>query len=169
MINSAKPRSDSLAASLTRLGLLDDFFAFVATQAPSYEDMRTWLSERGVSSSVGALHHLVTYHMGVWSAKNAMEAASESMETLPDGCEDIIKRRIGGLKLDLVMRDLTSQQQLAVWKLDQAERDLALRGQSLRDTAVDALLKEAEGNDEAKAALNVFLAALDAGKEVSHG
>ena len=46
------------------------------------------------------------------------------------------------------MRDLTAQQQLAVWKLDQTERDLALRGQSMRDAAVDALLKEAEGNDE---------------------
>lgn len=169
MLNPIKPRSDSLAANLTRLGLMDDFFAYVATEAPSYEDLRAWLSGRGVSASVGALHNLVTYHMGIWSSRNAMKAAEAELETLPDGCDDMVKRRVGGLKLDLVMRDLTAQQQLAVWKLDQTERDLALRGQSMRDAAVDALLKEAEGNDEAKAALNVFLSALDKGKEVTHG
>ncbi len=169
MNSSIKPRSDSLAASLTRLGLLDDFFAYVSTQAPSYEDMRAYLSERGVSSSAGSLHNLVTYHMGVWSARNAMAAAEESMQTLPEGCDEIVRKRIGGLKLDLVMRDLSSQQQLAVWKLDQAERDLALRNMSMREAAVDALLKEAEGNDEAKAALGEFLAALEKGKEAAHG
>jgi len=35
-----KARSDSLYAELSRLGTLDDFFAFVATELPSYEDMR---------------------------------------------------------------------------------------------------------------------------------
>ena len=165
-----KPRSDSLAASLARLGLIDDFFAHVATDAPSYEDMRAWLSERGVSASVGALHNLVTYHMGAWSAANAIRAAEESVDSLPEGCDDLVKKRVAGMKLDLVMRDLSSQQQLAVWKLDQAERDLALRNMSMREAAVDALLKEAEGNDEAKAALNEFLAALERGrKEARHG
>jgi hypothetical protein len=164
-----KPRSDSLAASLTRRGILDDFFTLVATEAPSYDDMRTWLSARGVSASVGALHNLVTYHMGVWNARNAIAAAEESVETLPAGCDDILKKRIGGMKLDLVMRDLSSQQQLAVWKLDQAERDLALRNMSMREAAVDALLKEAEGNDEAKQKLNEFLAALEKGKEARNG
>ena len=91
------------------------------------------------------------------------------MQTLPEGCDEIVRKRIGGLKLDLVMRDLSSQQQLAVWKLDQAERDLALRNMSMREAAVDALLKEAEGNDEAKAALGEFLAALEKGKEAAHG
>lgn len=169
MLAPLKPRSDSLAASLTRLGLMDDFFAHVATEAPSYEEMRTWLAGRGVSASVGALHNLVTYHMGIWNARNAMAAAEESIESLPEGCDDLVKKRIGGMKLDLVMRDLSAQQQLAIWKLDQTERDLALRGKSLRDAAVEALLQEADGNEAAKAALNDFLAALDAGKEASHG
>lgn len=169
MLNPIKPRSDSLAASLTRLGLTDDFFAHVATQAPSYEDMRAWLSARGVAASVGALHNLVTYHMGIWNASKAFNAASESINDLPEGCDDFTKKRISGLKLDLVMRDLSAQQQLAVWKLDQAERDLALRGKSMRDAAVDALLKEADGNEEAKEKLNEFLAALDARKEAANG
>ena len=168
MITPIKPRSDSLAASLTRLGLLDDFFALVATKAPSYDEMRAWLSERGISSSVGAIYNLVTYHMGAWSAACAIKAADETAAKLPDGCDEILKQRISGMKLDLVLHNLTSQQQLAVWKLDQAERDLALRNMSMRDAAVDELLKEADGNEEAKEKLNEFLAALDRAKEASH-
>ena len=47
------------------------------------------------------------------------------------------------------MRDLTVPQQLKVWQLDQAEREMAMKNQNLRDAAVDALLKEAEGNERA--------------------
>ncbi len=169
MNTSLKPRSDSLAASLSRLGVIDDFFAFVATEAPSYEAMRAWLSERGVSSSIGALHNLVTYRMGVWKAQEAIRSATDSIDDIPEGADDLLKKRITGMKFDLILGNLTSQQQLAVWKLDQAERDLALRNTSMRDAAVDALLKEAEGNDEAKEKLNEFLAALDKGKEAQRG
>lgn len=160
-----KPRSDSLAATLTREGLLDDFFAWVAAEAPSYDDMRIWLSCKGISASVGALHNLVSYQMGIWKAQQAMKAAEEATAELPEGSDAMLSNRIAGMKFDLVLSNLTAKQQLAVWKLDLVERELAHRNQSMRDAAVDALLQEAEGNERAKAALGEFLAALDAAKE----
>ncbi len=169
MINTIKPRSDSLAASLTRLGLIDDFFAYMVAESPSYEDMRAWLAERGVSTSVGALHNLIAYHYGTWKYQQAIAAAEESTQDLPEVDAEAIRKRIAAMKVDLVMSTLTAKQQLAIWKLDQAERDLALRNQSLREAAVDALLAEAEGNEPAKALLGEFLAALDAGKEADDG
>lgn len=169
MINTIKPRSDSLAASLTRLGLLDDFFSLVSEKAPSYDDMRAWLSERGVSCSAGALHNLITYQYGTWKYQQAIASAQDSANDLPDVDPDTMRKRVAAMKCDLVMSTLTAQQQLAIWKLDQAERDLALRNMSMREAAVDALLKEAEGNELAKIMLNEFLAALDAGKEAANG
>lgn len=165
---NVKPRSDSLAANLSRLGIIDDFFAYLVAQSPSYDDMRAWLSERGVSTSIGALHNLISYHYGTWKYQQAIAAAKDSASDLPDVDPDTMKKRVAAMKCDLVMSTLTAQQQLAVWKLDQAERDLALRNMSMREAAVDALLKEAEGNEEAKEKLNEFLAALDAGKEAQH-
>lgn len=164
-----KPRSDSLAAELTRQGLLDDFFAYVSTESPSYDDMRVWLSSKGVSTSIGALHNLVSYHMGIWKAQQAVKAAEETAAEMPEGSGEILSTRIAGMKFDLVLSNLTAQQQLAVWKLSIAERELESRNQSMRDAAVEALLQEAGGNERAKAALNEFLAALDEGKGGGNG
>jgi len=155
-----KIRSDSTYAELTRLGHLDEFFAFVATSAPSYEDMRQWLSERGLRVSLAALHNLVTYHMGIWNATQAVKASDEASIDLPADADEKLKKRISTLKFDLTMRDLSTQQQLAVWKLDQTERELAAKNKSARDLAVDALLDEAKGNDEAKKYLSLFLEAI---------
>lgn len=159
-----KIRSDSLCAALTRLGSLDDFFAFVATEAPAYKDMLTWLSERGLSTSVGAIHNLVTYHMGVWRTRQAVAAAEETELDLPADADAKLRKRIASLKFDLTMRDLSTQQQLAIWKLDQAEREMNAKNANARDLAVDALLSEANGNEEATELLTRFLAALDKAK-----
>jgi hypothetical protein len=158
------PRSDSLFARLKRAAQLDEFFAFVATDAPGFRDMLAWLEERGVAASMGAVHNLVTYHMGVWRAEQAVRASDEAVAELPSDADEKLRERIRMLKFDLTMRDLSVQQQLAVWKLDQTERELAGKDRNARDLAVDALLKEAEGNPAAKAALAAFLQALDAGK-----
>jgi len=155
-----KIRSDSTYAELTRLGHLDEFFAYVATQAPSYEQMRQWLSERGLHTSLAALHNLVTYHMGVWNATQAVKASNEASVDLPADADEKLKKRISTLKFDLTMRDLSTQQQLAVWKLDQTERELAAKNKSARDHAVEALLDEAKGNEEAKKYLALFLEAI---------
>lgn len=155
-----KIRSDSTYAELTRLGLLNEFFAFVATEAPSYELMRQWLSERGLRASLAALHNLVTYHMGVWNAQQAVQASEEVSMQLPADADEKLRNRIHSLKFDLTMRDLSVQQQLVVWKLDQTERELAAKNKSARDLAVEALLDEAKGNDEAKKYLTLFLEAL---------
>jgi hypothetical protein len=159
-----KPRSDSLFAELTRLNLLDEFFAFVSAQMPSYDEMRKWLAERNQRASLAALHNLVTYHMGVWNASQAVKASEEVTFDLPEGADERLRKRIAALKFDLTMRDLSVQQQLAVWKLDQTERELSNKERSAREMAVDALLAEADGNEEAKAHLANFLAALDSGQ-----
>ena len=159
-----KIRSDSLFATLTRSGKLDDFFAFVATSSPSYKQMLEWLSERGLSTSLGALHNLVTYHMGVWSARQAIAASEENAVELPADADERLRNRIASLKFDLTMRDLSAAQQLTVWKLDQAERELNEKNRTMREQAVDALLAEANGNEEAKRHLTAFLAALDKAK-----
>lgn len=164
-----KPRSDSLFAELTRLNLLDDFFAFVSTQMPSYDDMRGWIAERGHKASLAALHNLVTYHMGVWNARQAVKASQEEEVTLPADADEKLRKRISALKFDLAMRDLSVQQQLAVWKLDQTERELNGRERNAREMAVDALLAEADGNEEAKAYLAKFLAAIDSHKGTKEG
>ena len=155
------PRTDSLFARLKRDGNLDEFFAFVATEAPGFRDMLAWMEERGIAASMGAVHNLVTYHMGVWRAQQAVAAADQEMASLPADADEKLRERIRMLKFDLTMRDLSVQQQLAVWKLDQTERDLAEKARNAREVAVDALLKEAEGNPAAKAALAAFLSALD--------
>jgi len=156
-----RARSDSLYARLLREGLLDEFFGFVATSAPGYREMLAWMAEHDIDTSLGALHNLVTYQMGVWRTEQALRASEEAQSELPANADETLRQRIKGLKFDLTMRDLSVQQQLAVWKLDQAERELAEKSRSARDAAVDALLAEADGNAEAKAALSQYLAALD--------
>ena len=159
-----KIRSDSLAANLTRLGELDNFFAFVATEAPAYKDMLAWLSERGLSTSVGAIHNLVTYHMAAWRFDQSCKASEEETFTLPANADEATRNRVKAMKFDLTMRDLAAAQQLTVWKLDLAERELQAKNQTAREAGVQALMAEAEGNPEAKAALAAFLAALDKAK-----
>ena len=155
-----KPRSDSLFALLTRRAKLDDFFAFVVTDAPSFKQMMEWLEGEGVAASYGAVHNLVTYHMGVWNARQAVAASEENEVDLPADADARLQNRIRALKFDLTMRDLSTAQQLAVWKLDQTEREMNVKQRNARDLAVDALLEEAQGNDEAKRYLALFLEAL---------
>ncbi len=164
-----KARSDSLFATLERDGKLDAFFGFVATAAPSYAEMLDWFAGEGYRTSMGAVHNLVTYHMGVWRARQAVAASAEAVADLPPDADEKLRERIRTLKFDLTMRDLSVQQQLAVWKLDQVEREMAAKNRSARDLAVDALLAEAQSNDEAKAALGAFLAALERGRETGDG
>ena len=102
--------------------------------------------------------------MGIWRTQQAVQAADEAVMDLPADADAKLVERIHGLKFDLTMRDLTVAQQLKVWQLDQAERELVMKGQNQRDLAVDALLKEADNNERAKAALTQFLAAIDAGR-----
>ena len=161
-----KIRSDSLAANLTRLGSLDDFFAYVATEAPAYKDMHAWLSERGLSTSVGAIHNLVTYHMAAWRYDQSCKASEEESFTLPANADEATKNRVKAMKFDLTMRDLSAAQMIIMWKLDLAERELAAKNQGVREAGVQALMDEAEGNPAAKTALAAFLAALEVGTGV---
>ena len=149
---------------LERRELLNEFFELVAADAPSYRDMLDWFRQRKVPTSSGAISNLITYHMGIWRTRQAVQAADEAVMDLPPDADAKLVERIHGLKFDLTMRDLTVPQQLQVWKLDQAERELAIKNQNLRDAAVEALLKEADGNERAKAALSEFLAALEEAK-----
>lgn len=155
-----KIRSDSLYARLDGKELLDEFFGWVAAEAPGYREMQDWFASKRIETSAGAINNLITYHMGVWRTRQAVAAADEAVMDLPHDADAKLIERIHGLKFDLTMRDLTVPQQLKVWQLDQAEREMAMKNQNLRDAAVDALLKEAEGNERAKAALSEFLAAL---------
>lgn len=124
-----KIRSDSTYAELTRLGLLDEFFAFVATQAPSYDLMRQWLSERGLRASLAALHNLITYHMRQWRVQQAISASSSEKLELPADIDQKTRDQIKGLKLDLAMSEISVDQQLTLIRLeqDQSRIDLATR------------------------------------------
>ena len=156
-----KIRSDSLYANLARLGLLDDFFGVIAADAPSYEALHTWLSERGLSSSNGALHNIITHHMGTWRINQAIKAADEAVVDLPPNVDATIRNRLHGLRLDLALRDLSEKTAVSLLKLDLAERELAAKNQSTRDAGVQELMDQAKGNPEAEAALRAFLAALE--------
>lgn len=156
-----KIRSDSLCATLGRLGHLDSFFGYVAADNPGYQEMRDWLSERHVQTSNGALHNLITYHMGQWRVRQAVAAADEAVADLPPDTDAKIRARLHGLRLDLALRDLSEKTAVSLLKLDLAERELAAKTQSLHDAGVAALMSEAKGNQAAEAALKVFLAALD--------
>ena len=160
-----KVRPDSLYRRLEKKELLHEFFGWVAAEAPTFKEMMSFCRRRHIRTSTGAISNLITYHMGIWRTQQALQAADEAVMTIPEGSDTKLVERIHGLKFDLTMRDLTAPQQIKVWQLDQAERELAMKNQNQRDVAVDALLKEADGNEKAKAALAEFLAALDdAGK-----
>lgn len=124
-----KIRSDSTYAELTRLGLLDEFFAFVATSAPSYEQMRQWLSERGLRASLAALHNLITYHMRQWRVQQAINSSCSEKLELPEDIDQKTRDQIRGLKLDLAMSEISVDQQLTLIRLeqDQSRIDLASR------------------------------------------
>mgnify|MGYP001464056866 CR=1 FL=1 len=66
-----KIRSDSLYAQLDRLGLVDEFLDYVSADSPSYVDMHAWLSGRGLRTSNGAIHNLITYHKAQWRVRRA--------------------------------------------------------------------------------------------------
>ena len=159
-----KIRSDSLYSNLGRLGLLDEFFGLVATDNPGYEEMYAWLSERNISTSNGAIHNLITYHMGQWRVRQAVAAADESIADLPADADEKIRMRLHGLRLDLALRDLSEKSAVSLLRLDLAERELAVKTQGVRDAGIDALMAEAKGNAEAEAALAAFVAALDAAR-----
>jgi hypothetical protein len=162
-----KIRSDSLYAQLARLGLLDDIFGFIAADAPGYDALHAWLSERGLHSSNGALHNLITHHMGTWRINKAIQAADEACVDLPANADDTIRNRLHGLRLDLALRDLSEKTAVSLLKLDLAERELASKNQGVRDAGVQALMDEAKGNAAAEAALTSFLAALDSARVTS--
>jgi hypothetical protein len=149
-----KIRSDSLFAELGRLGLRDEFFAWFATESPSYDAMRKWLSERNLEASVGALHNLVTRGMPQWRIAKAIEAADAEALTLPPDIDEQARSRIRALRLDLAMRDISVDQALALIRLDQdkerndlAARKLAMleaREAKAKSVVSDARLTDAE-------------------------
>lgn len=127
-----KIRSDSLFSTLSRLGLLDEFFGVIASDNPSYEEMHTWLSERTIKTSNGALHNLITYHMGQWRVRQAVAAADESIADLPADADEKIRMRLHGLRLDLALRDLSEKTAVSLLKLDLAERAQETKVEALR-------------------------------------
>lgn len=126
-----KIRSDSTYAELTRLGHLDEFFAYVATQAPSYEQMRQWLSERGLRVSLAALHNLVTYHMRQWRVQQAISASSSEALDLPADIDQKTRDQIRALKLDLAMSEISVDQQLTLIRLEQDQSRIELASRKI--------------------------------------
>jgi len=153
--------SHSLYAQLARLGLLDDFFGHVTADAPGYDDLLAWLSERGLKSSNGAIHNCIRNQMSTWRINKAIAAADEACVDLPANVDDTIRNRLHGLRLDLALRDLSEKTAVSLLKLDLAERELQSKNQSTRDAGVQELMDQAKGNPEAEAALRAFLAALE--------
>ena len=160
-----KIRSDSLFAELGRANLRDDFFAWFAVATPSYAEMVAWLAERGVKSSLAALHNLVTVHYAQWRIQKSIEAADAEALSLPDNVDQVTRDRIRGLRLDLAMRDITVDQALSLIRLDQdrekneiAGRKLALleaREAKLNETISDPSLTPEEQMAKFKAILGV--------------
>lgn len=157
-------KSNSLFSRLLKAGLLDDFFAFVAADQPGYKELHAWCADRHVRTSNGALHTLITHHMGAWRARQAIEAVREEELSIPADADDKVRERLRGMRLDLALRDLSERTAVALLKLDLQERELAHKNASLREAGVQALMDEARGNAAAEAALKAFLAALDAAR-----
>ena len=156
-----KIRSDSLYHKLDRLGLVDEFLDYVSADSPSYEEMHAWLSGRGLRTSNGAIHNLITYHKAQWRVRRAKEAVESELESLPANVDEVIKQRYLGMRFDLALRDLDAKTGVTLLKLDLAERELAAKNQTARDAGVQALMDEAKGNPDAESALKTFLAALE--------
>ena len=159
-----KIKSNSLYSRMLKAGVLDDFFGLVASEAPGYEEMRAWCEEHDIRASNGALHTLITHHMGAWRARKAIEAVREEELYIPADADEQIRERLRGMRLDLALRDLSERTAVALLKLDLQERELAHKNASLRETGVQALMDEARGNAAAEEALRAFLAALDAAR-----
>ena len=153
--------SHSLYAQLTRLGALDDFFGYVAADAPGYDDLHAWLSARGLKSSNGAIHNCLSTQMATWRINKAIQAADEACVDLPSNVDDTIRNRLHGLRLDLALRDISEKTAISLLKLDLAERELQAKNQSTREAGVQELMDQAKGNPEAEAALRAFLSALE--------
>ena len=163
-MTETKIKSNSLYGRLLKAGLLDDFFAFVAADQPGYKELHAWCAERNVRASNGALHTLITHHMGAWRARMAIAAVREEELSIPADADDKVRERLRGMRLDLALRDLSERTAVALLKLDLQERELAHKNASLREAGVQALMDEARGNAAAEAALKAFLAALDAAR-----
>ena len=89
-----KIRSDSLYAELGRAELRDEFFAWFASASPSYVEMTKWLKARGVKSTLGALHNLVTVHYAQWRIAKSIEAADAEALALPENIDQQTRNRI---------------------------------------------------------------------------
>jgi hypothetical protein len=160
-----KIRSDSLYATLGRLGHLDDFFAWYQAECPSYQAMCEWLSERSIETSNGAIHNLVTYHLQQWRVAKAIAAADAEVLELPANIDDQTRARIKALRLDLAMRDISVDQALALIRLDQdrdrtdlASRKLAIleaREAKARTALTDDTLTPEQRNAKLKALFGI--------------
>jgi len=160
-----KIRSDSLYATLGRLGQLDEFFAWYQAECPSYQAMCEWLSERSIESSNGAIHNLVTYHLQQWRVARAIAAADSEVLELPADIDDQTRARIKALRLDLAMRDISVDQALALIRLDQdrdrtdlAARKLAIleaREAKARTALTDDTLTPEQRNAKLKALFGI--------------
>ena len=152
-----KIRSDSLYAELGRAGLRDEFFAWFAVATPSYAEMVAWLAERGVKSSLGALHNLVTVHYTQWRIQKSVEAADAEALSLPDNVDQVTRDRIRGLRLDLAMRDITVDQALSLIRLDQDKEKNEISSRKLalleaREASTRAVVTDANLTPEQQAA-----------------
>jgi len=161
-----KIKSNSLYSELGRAGIRDEFFVWYLAENPGYREIAEWMASRGVRASDGALWTLVNRHIAVWKVDKAIEGGEEEGRALPPDVDDRVRERVKALRFDLVLSDLTAQQKLAYLVQDHKERELELKAQNLRDAGVQALMEEAEGNDAAKAALQTFLSALDASRQL---
>lgn len=149
--------------------LRDEFFGWYLSANPGYEEMLSWLDARGISASNGSLWTLVNKHIATWKIDQAISAGDDEAAALPANIDGKTKERVRALKFDLVMSDLTAQQKIAYLAYDQRERELEEKQRTSREIAVDALLREADGDPAATDLLKRFLAAIDAKRALAAG
>jgi hypothetical protein len=126
-------RSDSLAAELARLGLIDDYFAWCFMERPPFAAKREWLEKKGVGVSDGSLSRLHrSAEASQYRMAEAARAKASLSKILPKDMKLQIRRSLLDAKFNAVLTDLSHSELMDHLAAEQAEADMEVKRENLR-------------------------------------
>lgn len=143
--------SHSLYAKLVRANQLDEFFVWYYREHPGYKEITSWLEERGLPHSAGAIHTLLRVHSLHWKVEQSERRAAATAASLPKNTAEMIRQQLELKEFDLSMADLTVQEQISLLNYNVTRN--ALQGKAELEKEKLALKRESEARMQEHLAL----------------
>lgn len=150
-------RQGSLYERVRVAGLLDETFERVLG-GEHHRVIVRWLKSEGIECGQSALYAMIRQHGGAWRYERAREAVAA--EELPEDMEEATKAALRKRRLIFALEASSAQELLALERIQQAEKSLAL---DERKTRVSEKTLEQRIEKDRQSAAEYFLEILQEG------